>query len=153
AEEPSAPIQGEDGALEDLLRRALARRPELRALERQVQSQQATRRAARGGYFPSLQVFTGATEAGVEIDDLAWNWNAGVSLAWPRFGGGATNAQVDEASATLASLRAQLDDLRQQVRLEVEEAQLEVRAAKAVIGAADEAASSAREQLRLAEGR
>jgi outer membrane protein len=153
ADEGLAPIAGEDGALAELQRRALANRPELRALERQVQSQELTRSAIRGGYFPSLSIFTGATEAGVQLDDLTWNWNAGATLTWQLFEGGITSAQVDEASANLVGLRAEFDGLRQQVRLEVEEAQLEVRAAKAVIGAAEEAETSAREQLRLAEGR
>jgi outer membrane protein len=40
-----------------------------------------------------------------------------------------------------------------QVRLDVDSARLAVRAAKATIGAADDAVTSAREQLRLAEQR
>jgi outer membrane protein len=39
------------------------------------------------------------------------------------------------------------------VRLDVDSARLAIRAAKAIIGAAEDAATSAREQLRLAEQR
>jgi outer membrane protein len=84
---------------------------------------------------------------------MNWNWNAGVSLVWPLFQGGAVSARIDEASAALVALRADLERAHQQVRLEVEQARLAVRAAKAVITAGDEAIASAREQLRLAEGR
>jgi len=147
------PIEGEDGELEALVGRAVANRSELAALERLVRSQELARGAERGGHWPSLSVFTGVTEAGVQLDDMTWNWNAGVSLVWPLFQGGAVSARIDEASATLVALRADLEGARQQVRLEVEQARLAVRAAKAVIEASDEAIVSAREQLRLAEGR
>jgi outer membrane protein len=153
SEESLPPIDGEDGDLEGLVRRAVASRPELAMLERRVRAQELARGSLRGAHFPSLSLFSGVSEAGVELDDMTWNWNAGVSLTWPLFQGGAVAAQVDEAGAALVSLRAQLDGLRQQVRLEVQEARLALRAAKAVIAAAEEAITSAREQLRLAEGR
>ena len=146
-------IEGEDGGLDGLVERALANRPELAALARLVSAQELTRGSERGGHWPTLSAFTGATEAGVELGDMAWNWSAGVTLDWALFQGGAVSARIDEASAALVGLRAELDGLRHQVRLEVEQARLAVRAAKAVITASEEAVASAREQLRLAEGR
>jgi outer membrane protein len=153
SDESVPPIDGEDGGVEDLLRRALSNRPELAALERRIRAQELTRSSARGSHWPSLSVFTGMTEAGVELDDMAWNWNAGVSLTWPLFQGGAVAARVDEAGAALAGLSAAREDLYQQVRLEVDQARLAVRAAKATIAAAEESVVSARDLLRLAEGR
>lgn len=153
SDESLPPIEGEDGALDGLVRHAVASRPELAMLERQVRAQELTRTSLRGAHWPRLSLFTGAREAGVELDDMTWNWNAGVVLDWQLFQGGAVSAQADEAGAALVSLRAQLDGLRQQVRLQVDAARLAVRAAKAVITAAEEAITSAREQLRLAEGR
>jgi outer membrane protein len=153
SEESLPPVDGEDGALDLLVRRAVSTRPELAMLERQVRAQELTRTSLRGAHWPSLSLFTGASEAGVELGDMTWNWNAGVVLDWQLFQGGAVSARADEAGAALVSLRAQLDGLRQRVRLQVQEAQLAVRAAKAVITAAEEAITSAREQLRLAEGR
>ena len=146
-------VDGEDGALEGLLKRAAEHRPELVALERRVRAQEYTRSALRGAHYPSLSLFAGATEAGVELDDMRWNMNVGVVLDWQLFQGGAVSAQVDEAGARLAALRAELEGLRQQLRLEVEEARLAVRGAKGVTEATEEAIASAREQLRLAEGR
>ncbi len=153
SDESLAPIDGEDDALDGLLQRAIAERPELAALERLVRAQELTRSAERGGHGPSLSLFTGVSEAGVELDDMTWNWNAGVSVVWPLFQGGAVSARVDEASASLVALRAELQAARQAVRLEVEQARLSVRAAKAVITGSEEAIASAREQMRLAEGR
>jgi outer membrane protein len=153
AEEGLPEVPGEDGGIEVLLRRALAQRSELRAIDARVRAQELTRSSAHGGHFPSLSVFLGATEVGVEPTDMAWNLNAGVALNWSLYEGGAVSAEVDEAAAQLIALRAELDGLRQQVRLEVEEARLAVRGAKGVTEATQEAIASAREQLRLAEGR
>jgi outer membrane protein len=153
AEENLAPIDGEDSELDALYRRAVVGRPELAALAGEVRAQEYDVGSARGGHWPSLTVFTNLTDAGVQLDNMAWNWNAGISLAWSLWQGGAVSAQVDEASAALVGRRAELDALRQQVRLEVEQARLAVRAAKAVTEATDEAVASARDQTRLAEGR
>lgn len=146
-------VAGETGSLDSLVTRALKTRPQFTALDRQVRAQELTASAIGGGRWPSLGIATGATEAGTKLDDLTWNWNAGATLTWRIFEGGIVSAQVGEARATAAGLRAQLDALRQQVRLEVEQAQLAVRATSAVLGAADEAVFNARERLRLAEGR
>jgi outer membrane protein len=100
-----------------------------------------------------VNLSTGLSEAGSEIDDLVWNWNAGLLLSWPLFQGGQTRAQVRVARAELAGLEAQVDALRQGVRLEVDQARLAVRAVVAALGAADDAVLNARESLRLAEGR
>jgi outer membrane protein len=98
-------------------------------------------------------VSTSLTDAGSELGNLAWNWSAALTLTWNLFGGGQTTSQVREARANASVLRAQLDVLRQQVRLAVEQARLAVVAARASLDATKEAATNARERLRLAEGR
>lgn len=146
-------VPGEEGNLEALVSRALSARPQFAALERQMRAQELTASAIRGGRWPSLGISTAASEGGVKLNDLTWNWNAGATLTWRIFEGGIVSAQASEALANLAGLRAQHDALRQQVRLDVEQAQLAVRATQAVLEAADEAVTNARERLRLAEGR
>ena len=76
-----------------------------------------------------------------------------MALGIPISAGGLTGAQLREAQANLASLRAQRDVERLQVRLEVEQALPDVRAAKESISAAGDALENVRAQLRLAEGR
>lgn len=146
-------VEGEDDSLEPLVRRALKARPEFVSFERQVRSQELTLSSIKGGYWPSIGIGTGLTEAGRQLSNMTWNWNATATVTWQIFQGGLTNAQVDEARASLASLYAQIDILRQQVRVDVEQARLSVRANKAVIVSADEVVTNARERLRLAEGR
>jgi len=153
ADESMPALPDEDGALAVLVQRALTTRPEFSELQHQMRSQESTLGSATGGYWPALGITAAATEGGVDLTDLVWNWNAGVGLTWRFYEGGASSAEADQARAALAGLRAQLDALRQQVRVEVEQAQLAVRAARAVVGAADEAVQNARERMRLAEGR
>ncbi len=153
ADETLPPVPGEDGSTGVLLDEAIKARPELAALADQVRAQELTVQAARGAYGPTLGASTGFSDAGVHPSNLTWNWNVAVGLTVPIFQGGQTKAQVREAEANLAAVRAQADAARQQVRFEIEQARLAVRAAKAALGASGEALVNAQEQLRLAEGR
>jgi outer membrane protein len=153
ADESSAPVVGEAGPLERLVDTAVAGRPELRSLARARQAQEATITALRGGYAPSLAATGAASEAGTTLDHLVPNWVVGATLTWPLLQGGLTEGQVREARANLAAVDAQAEAARLQVRIEVEQAQLGVRATHAAGLAAEEAVTSARELLRLAEGR
>jgi outer membrane protein len=153
ASETLPPIPGEDQGTDALVAEAAAARPDLRSLVQQQRSQALTLRSVKGGYWPTIGVQTGLTDAGTALGNLAWNWSGGVTLTWNIFQGGLTRATVDENEAKLVALAAQRDQLRQQVRVEVEQARLGVRAAKASLGAAEEALTNARERLRLAEGR
>ena len=153
ADDAMPAVEGEDGELAPLVARAARSRPELRVLARQLRAQQLTIDSTRGGYWPSLSVGTGVSEAGQELGNMAWNWNAGATLTWPLYQGGLTVAQVDEARAQQVSLHADVEAQRQRIRLEVEQARLGLRAAKATLEASDEGLVSARERLRLAEGR
>jgi outer membrane protein len=146
-------VPDEDQPLDVLAAKALAARPELAALIKQREVQEATLEAARGGYGPSISASAGATEQGVQLDQMVPNWNVGVGLTWPIFQGGLTRAQVRQAEAGVQSADAQRSLEELQVRLDVDAARLSVRAAKATMGAVEDALTSAREQLRLAEQR
>jgi outer membrane protein len=153
ADPPADPIAGEDTSTDAILPVALKARPDLLSLARQIDSQELTMKSIKGSYAPSLGFTAGLTDQGYELDTLVWNWTAKLSLNWQIFGGGITEAQVREARANTAVLRAQYDLQRQQVRADVEQARLGVRAAKATIEATHEAAVNARVRLGLAEGR
>jgi outer membrane protein len=153
ADDTMPPVDGEDQPLDTLLAEAIRGRPDVASLEGQARAQQATIGSVRGAYWPSLGVSTGITDAGPALDSTVWNWNATVNLTWYLFQGGLTRAQSQEAQANLDNLAAQVTALRQQVRLDVDQAARAVRAAKAALSATQEALVSARDRLRLAEGR
>jgi len=150
-------VPGEEGAVDPLVEEAIAARPELASLLEQRRAEQLTRSAARGGYLPSVSARASGTEFGSRPLDPSRgnveNWTAGINLSWSLFDGGLTRARVQEAQANLDAIQAQEDALRLSIRVAVEQATLGVRAASASVAAADDALTSAREQLRLAEGR
>jgi outer membrane protein len=153
ADEPAPAVAGEDGDSEALLGEALKARPDLAALGRQIEAQELIAKSIRGAYAPTLTANAALSELGPGIDNLAWGASAGLSLNWQLFGGGITGAQMREARANTAALKAQHELQRQQVRADVEQARLSVRATKAAIEAAHEATANARVRLTLAEGR
>jgi outer membrane protein len=153
SDEPIPAVNDEDQPLETLYAKAIASRPEMAALYKQREAQEATVTSAKGGYGPTLSANAGFTAVGYAVDNLAPNWSVGALLNWPIFQGGLTKATVRQAEAQLSSIDAQTALQELQVRLSVDSARLSVKAAKATIGAAEDAVSSAREQLRLAEQR
>jgi outer membrane protein len=153
SDDGSGPVPDEDQPLETLVAKALAARPEIAALERSRDAQQATLSSAKGGYGPSIGATAGVTDIGVNLSQLVPNWDVGVGVTWPIFQGGVTKGLVRQAEAQIDSVTAQKSLEELQVRLDVDSARLAVRAAKAAIGAVDDALASAREQLRLAEQR
>jgi outer membrane protein len=153
ADDELAGVDDEDQPLETLVAKALATRPEIATLHKQHEAQEESLSSAKGAYGPALSAAAGAVEQGTALDGLVPNWNAGLLVTWPIFQGGLTKGQVHQAEAVLQSLDAQRSLEELQVRLDVDSARLAIRAAKATIAAAEDAATSAREQLRLAEQR
>ena len=150
---PAESVPGEDDSTDAIVPIALKARPDLLSLARQIEAQELITKSNKGGYAPSLGVSTTLSDGGADLGNLAWNWSAMLGLSWQIFGGGITDAQVREARANTAVLRAQYDLQHQQVRADVEQARLGVRATKAAIEATREAAVNARVRLNLAEGR
>jgi outer membrane protein len=153
SDETLAPIEREDAEAEAFLDEVLRGRPDVAALDKRVRAQQLTLAAAKGTYGPSLNFGAGATYAGTDLANLAWNLSASLTLSWNIFTGLSTWEQVKVEKANLEVLEAQRDQLAQQIRLQLVQALLQVHGAKAALGAADEALVAARERLRLAEGR
>ena len=147
------PVPGEDTGSQILFEEAAGARPDLAALVEQRRSQQLTLDSIRGAYAPSIGVATGMTDAGGQVGNLGWNWNAGVTVTWPLYQGGLTDAQVSQAKANLVAVDAQISALRQSILVQVQQARLTVVANRESLKAAEEALVNAKERLRLAEGR
>jgi len=153
SDETLAPIAREDAEAEAFIDEVLHGRPDVEALDKRVRAQQLTLSATKGTYGPSLGFSAGATYAGTDLSNLAWNLSASLTLQWNIFTGLSTWEQVKVEKANLEQLEAQRDSLAQQIRLQLVQALLGVHGAKAALVAAEEALVAARERLRLAEGR
>jgi outer membrane protein len=147
------PVAGEDADERTLIDGALQARPEVAAAEKQRRAQELVVSGTYGNYGPAVSAIGSFTDVGPHLDSLAPNWFLGVQASWALFAGGLTNGQLREAKGSLASVAAQADGVRVQVSVDVAQARLAVRGAKATIGGAEQALTSAREQLGLAEAR
>jgi outer membrane protein len=149
-----AALTGEEATLEALLEEALAHRPDVVAQVKLLEAQQASLRAVRGSYLPTLAASGKIGESAIGLDQpFHDSWSLGVTLTWQLFQGGLTSAQDQEAQANIDVLAAQEEALKQQIRLELEQARLGVRAARATLEADHELVENAQALLRLAEGR
>jgi outer membrane protein len=135
-----------------LLAEALANRPELQQARARLDSARAQLAGARAGYWPDL-VATGSYGGIGDDPELHEVWTVGASLSWNLFHGFFTQNRVKETEALVETARANADVLELQVRLEVEQAYLNVTEAAERIVATAKAIESARENLRLAQGR
>ena len=68
ADDGFPPVPGETGPLGPLIDEAIRARPDLAAMDRRVQADELAARAARGGYWPSLNLIGGAREEGQSIE-------------------------------------------------------------------------------------
>jgi outer membrane protein TolC len=141
-----------------LLSEALANRPELRQAQARIDSARAQLARARAGFLPDLTATGSVGGAAGEFDfaavaDLKQTWAVGVNLTWNLFEGWFSVNRIRETEALLETARANAEALELQVRLEVEQAYISVVEAAERIGATEKAVESARENLRLAQGR
>jgi outer membrane protein len=146
-------VSDEDQPLETLMAKAVAARPEIATLVKQHDAAEATLSSAKGTYGLSIAAAGSVTDYGTNLGQLVPDWAVGVSATWPLFQGGLTKGLVHQADANIDYVDSQKAVEELQVRLDVDSARLAVRAAKATIGAVEDALTSAREQLRLAEQR
>lgn len=146
-------LEEENIAFPELLTRASQLRPELAAIERQVQAQSLRTRAAKGRFGPALSVNGSINQAGIKLSNLSTNAFIGATLSWSLLQSGGVFAAIREQSANLRGLEADLSALGQRIRVELAQARMSVETAKATQAAAEEALTSAKARLSLAEGR
>jgi len=139
--------------VEEAVRAALAMRPEYRALASRVGSLRELVGVARAGYFPTLNAVGNVTYAGIEVNNLVYNWAAGVNLSWNFFSGFATHNAVDESQARVRAIEASLKSLELAIRNEVETAFLSYKEAQEKMAPTRAALDASQQTLELAEGR
>ena len=134
-----------------------AGRPELQRLDAALEAAEAQVRRARGGYYPSADVFGSyRVEKGFEYDDGSGNsWMAGVKVNYNLFNGHRTSAEIARARARAAELRQQRQKLELAFNYEIEQATLALHQAeerlevtRKMVEQADESARLSRERFK-----
>jgi outer membrane protein TolC len=133
--------------IEEGIKVALERRPDLKAARMQLKAAGEARRASQSEYFPSLSVNGDYGLEGVNPNKgvSAYQVSAGVRIRL--FDSGRVKADVDQADATLTQLQAQYDDLRAAVDLDVRRAYVDLQVASDQIKVAQENRQLAAETL------
>jgi len=126
------------GAREELVKKALDKRPEMAAVGSLVEAARNRVRSAQGGLLPRL-----ATSGQYQWDTRNWSeapnsWLIAVQATWPLFEGGITMARIGEARARLAEAESKGRQLELDIALEVQQAALSVEEAAEKIRVAEE---------------
>jgi outer membrane protein len=143
---------------EALRAEALSNRPELAQAKARIDAARAQLSGARAGYLPDLVAtgsvggFSGDPELNL-FSSSQDTWAVAGTLSWNLFQGFFTQSRVKETEANLDAAQANYDSFELQVRLEVEQTTIAVVEASERFVATGKAVESARENLRLAQGR
>jgi outer membrane protein TolC len=143
--------------LSDSLALALARRPELKQAQLQVQLARENVTATAAGYKPELAVFANYeirnSLFGVDVGDDIHGWTIGARASWNIFDGMLTKGKMEQARSQQAQYELTAADIRRSVELEVRQAYSDYIQALELIEASQKTVSQAEESLRLAEAR
>lgn len=138
---------------ENPLQLALARRPELKAAQQQINAAEATVKARKAGYLPQVYAF-GMLDAISPADmGKSTGFTIGVGAGIPVLDGGRRKAEVDEAKQGVAQAQAARDTVELQVRADVAGAQARVTAARQNIDTATAQVAAGNEAYTVAQAR
>jgi outer membrane protein TolC len=135
---------------------AFASRPELKSFDAQRRAQDQLIAVARRGHLPDLLFDFNYRRSNTSIVDtfpLLGGWQLGLNLLIPIFDGFRTTNRVQETLHTYYQIKSQEELQWQQVALDVEQAYLRLVELQERIKANEAAASAAKENLDLANGR
>ena len=140
--DPSTPIflSGEEWTpagipetLESCIEEAMTSRPELKAINKQHESQREAVFLARSGKNPNLNLIGrySMTDDSANLSMARDNWTVGAQVSWSIFDSGMNNSAVSEATSALKELEARKRSIARQVEVETQKAFLSLSEAQA----------------------
>jgi len=136
----------------EAIKAALARRPELAAIERAVRMAETSVRLSQSISKPTIDLFAQyqkQSTAGFGGHD--WNWTLGVQASKLIFDHGLTRSSVEQAQADLRRAQEVHRQAQEAVALEVYQACVSLREAREKIAAAEKGVLQAEEAMRIAD--
>ncbi|MBW1801468.1 MAG: TolC family protein, partial [Deltaproteobacteria bacterium] len=130
---------------------ALANRPELKKIRKQVIQTRMALDSARSEYLPRLdaQGKYYLDDPGFDFDLDRENWTAGIILNWDVFTGNSTRTHIDKAKSVLEEMLAADRKTTLSVQLDLKTAYLKLDEAKARVVVTKASVAQAEESLRL----
>ncbi|OGW62983.1 MAG: hypothetical protein A2V83_11030 [Nitrospirae bacterium RBG_16_64_22] len=147
--------------LDESAREALAKRPEVRQADAQVEAARQSVRAAQGQHWPTISASGSYTWNDGTADsarlggtsDLGNSWSAQVGLSIPLFAGFSGYGKIREAEANLDAAQANRENLKQGVLFDVNQAHANLDDARVRVTLTESNLKKARENMDLAKGR
>jgi len=139
---------------DELIRQALAIRPDIRRLEMQIKEARAGTGQARAAFYPRILVngiLNGSRQGDVHIGADDMGNSIGVSMAWNLFSGGADRARIFEAKQKEREARYSLMALRNQIAAEIRQELALLAAARDQVRLQRESVALVRENRDLAK--
>jgi outer membrane protein TolC len=133
--------------------RAYSTRADYQAALAQVRAAELSRRAAKAGRYPTIDLDANLGDIGVNPSQSngTWQVNGGVNI--PIFAGNRVHSDVLEADAQLKQARSQLGDLRGRIDYEVRTALLDLNAAAEQVEVARSSVDLAEQALAQSQDR
>lgn len=142
-------------ALPALVRRAIAERPEIEALELRARSMQKRASVERAGYYPRLDLFANAQYENPNQrifppqDEFTATWDAGVQVSWTLTDIPSAAAGARSQAASADAIRAERRALEDRVRREVVAAHTALLDARSAVRTSARSLAAAEEAYRV----
>jgi outer membrane protein len=120
-EDPAGKLEAPAQDLEALTSQAMRSRPDLAALDDQLQAAEKFRKAEHDLWRPTISALGAAGGAPVRADEITSSWYgaAGVNVSVPVFNGGLYSARAKEADYRASAANEQVRDLRNRIARDV----------------------------------
>lgn len=144
---------------EELVKRALGARPELRALAARLSGAESRHQAVSAANKPTINLAGGVDYANPNPrifprkGEWQESWDVGVNVTWNFLDFGRTRAQMTEAAAVVKATRERIAETESVVTADVRQRALDLDTATAVVRATEEAIKSAAEARRVVSER
>ena len=146
-------FQTPEYSADDTIERAYAERPEMKALESQVRSQQLQKQGARDQRLPRLSLIGSWGQEGITPASVIPVYNYEASVEIPLFTGGRIKAQTAIADIEVKKLARQEEDVRNRIALEVKTAVDQLESARSEVQVANLAVDLAQQEVTQARDR
>ena len=144
----------ENISIEQALSSAYSSRSDYRAAMSDVRAAELSRKAAVGGYFPSLSFEADYGTGGAHPSDSTRVYDVRGTLSIPIFTGNKVHGDIQQADSTLERARERLDNLRAQIEADVRTALLnlqssaeQVNVARSNVDLADQTLTQSRDRF------
>lgn len=140
---------------------ALIHRPDGIAMERAWKQAEAQMKAAKAGYRPQVNAMVSRTWSGdtpfssntVKVTEQNDGTNTGLQMSWNIFDNNVTEAQVQQAKASMRKAEQKLYETQETIQLDVRKAYLNLLAAEQNIHTTKVAVDQAQEDYKIAQVR